>query len=114
MPGERRGLVRDAFHQVAVAALRPDVVVEQLEARLVVAGGEPALGDRHADAVAATLAERAGRGFDAGRVAVLGMARRAAAPLAEVLDVFERHGRLVGDFAVCRRPARTPARWISE
>ena len=73
-----------AFHQVAVAALGPDVEVEQLEARLVVAGREPAAGDRHADAVAATLAERAGRRFDAGRVAVLGMARRAAAPLAKV------------------------------
>ena len=64
--GERGGFVGDAFHQVAVAALGPDVEVEQLEAGLVVAGGEPAAGDRHADAVAAALAERAGRGFDAG------------------------------------------------
>ncbi len=97
--GERRGFVGDAFHHVAIAALRPNVVVEQLEARLVEAGREPTFGDRHADAVAAALAERAGRGFDARRVAVLGVARRAAAPLAELLDVFERNGRLVGHFS---------------
>ena len=114
MAGERRRLAGDAFHQVAVAALRPDVEVEQLEAGLVVAGREPAAGDRHADAVAAALAERAGRRLDAGRVAVLGMAGRAAAPLAEVLDVVERQRPARRSLCRCRRPARMPARWISE
>ena len=69
MAGERGGFVGDALHQVAVAAKGVDVVVEQIEAGPIEMGGEPALGDRHADAVAAALAERAGRGLDAGGVA---------------------------------------------
>ena len=77
-----------------------DVVVEQLEARLVEVRGQPALGDRHADAVAAALAQRAGGGFDAGGFAVLGMARAAAVQLAELLDLVQRDGQLAGRLAV--------------
>ena len=100
MAGERGGFAGDAFHQIAVAALGPDVEIEQREAGLVVAGGEPAAGDRHADAVAAALPERAGRRFDAGRVLDFRMARRAAAPLAEVAELLERQRRSIGHFAV--------------
>ena len=53
-------------------------------------GGEPALRDGHADGVREALAERSGRRLDAGRQAVLRVARRAAAPLAERLEVVER------------------------
>ena len=53
--------------------------------------GEVALGDRHADGVGEPLAERAGGGFDAGRVAVFGMAGRERAELAEALDLVDRH-----------------------
>jgi hypothetical protein len=98
--GERCGLAGDAFHQVAVAALHVHVKVEQLEPGLVVPAGEPLAGDRHADAVAAALAERAGRGLDAGRPAVLRVPRRGAAPLAEMLEVVQRHRRFVGGLAV--------------
>ena len=53
-------------------------------------GGEAALGDGHADRVGEALAERPGRRLDAGRQAVLGMAGRARAPLAERLELLER------------------------
>ena len=74
MAGERGRLAGDALHHVAVAADRIDVVVEQREVRRVVARRQPALGDRHADAVAAALAERPGGGLDAGGEAVFRMA----------------------------------------
>src|SRR6266581_2108493 len=93
MPGERRRLARHAFHHVAVAAERVDVVVEQGQARPVERAGEPASGDGHADTVAAALPERAGGGLDAGGVAIFRMPRTAAAELAEFADVVEGHGR---------------------
>ena len=65
MAGERGRLRADAFHQAAVAANRVDVVVEQLEARLVVAAGQPLARDRHADAGGDALPQRTGRRLDA-------------------------------------------------
>ena len=56
----------------------------------VVRGGQVRFGDRQADAVGEALAERAGGQLDAGRQAVLGVAGRLAAPLAEALQVVER------------------------
>jgi uncharacterized membrane protein YjgN (DUF898 family) len=56
----------------------------ELRQRLV---REMRFGDRHPDSVAESLSEWAGRRLDAGRVAVLGMARSSAAPLAERLQV---------------------------
>ena len=82
-------------------------------------GGEAALGHGHADGVGDALAERAGGGLDAGGVAELGVTRRAAAPLAERLQVVQRqvvagevehrveqHARVAGgeDEAVAVRP----------
>ena len=82
---------------------------------------QPTLGNGHANRVANSLAERAGRGFHAGRQAVLGMSRGFRAPLAELLEVFqsqseareekdgiEQHGSVtVGeDKAVAIRPIR--------
>ena len=52
---------------------------------------QPALGDGHAHGVRQPLAERAGRRLDAGREAVLRVAGRDRAPLAERLDVLEAH-----------------------
>ena len=97
MTGQRRGFAGDALHQIAVAANRVDVVVEQRETRPVVMRAEQARRDRHADAVAAALAERPGRGLDAGGVAVFRMAGRDAVELAEILDVVEAHRRTIGD-----------------
>ena len=85
------GFGANAFHEVAVGAEGVGVVVDDGEAGLVEALGQPALGERHTDAVAEALAERAGGGFDAGGMAVFGVARRPGAPLAEVLQVVQGH-----------------------
>ncbi len=91
MTGERGGFASDAFHKIAVAALGVGVVVEQIEAGAVVSGTEPLGGDRHTDAVAATLAEGAGGGFYPRGVAMLGVAGCGTAPLAEIFQVVERN-----------------------
>ncbi len=49
---------------------------------------------RHADAVAATLAEWTGRGLYAGRVAIFRMPWRYAVDLAKRLDVIEGNRRV--------------------
>ena len=96
MAGQGGGLGPHALHQVAVAAQGVDVVVEEIEAGAVVVGGQPALGDRHADAVADALAQRPGRGFHAAGEPIFRMAGAEASQLAEEADVVQRHGRLVG------------------
>ncbi len=93
MPGERDGFLADAFHQVAVGNEHVGRVIDDVAAEH---GGEVPLGDRHADRIGETLAERAGGGFDAGRVAVLRMAGGERAELAEALDLVDRH-RLVAE-----------------
>ena len=65
MPASEACFVGDAFHQVAVAAERIGVVVDDLVSRLVVHRGQVFLGDGHADRHADALAERAGGHFDA-------------------------------------------------
>ena len=92
--GQRRRLRRDALHQAAVAANGIDVVVEDVEARPVVAVGEPLLGDGHAHARGDPLPERTGGGLDARNPVVLGVARGLAVELAETADVVERNRRL--------------------
>ena len=88
--GERAGLVRDAFHQAAVAEEDIGVVVDDVVAGAVELGGEDLLGERHADRVGDALAERAGGGLDAGGVAVFGVARGLAVQLAEALEFLDR------------------------
>src|ERR1039457_4797821 len=90
MARERRSLLRDAFHQVAVTADRIRVVIDDLVPGPVEARGEPRLGDRHADAIAEALAEWAGCHFDAHSMPALRVSRRFAAPLAEALQLVER------------------------
>ena len=105
--GERRRLGGDALHQVAVGADPEDVVVDTAS-RAEALAQEP-LGERHPDAVPEALPERAGRRLDAGRVAVLGVARRLAAQLAEALELVE--GQVVARTgAGSRRAASTRAR----
>ena len=90
--GQARRFGRHALLEIAV---RGDDVGPVIDDRAVGTvgvelGGESALGDGHADRVGQALAERTGRGFDAGRQAVLRVARRDAAPLAERLEVVHR------------------------
>ena len=110
MAGNRRRLGAEALHHVAVGANRVDPRVDDLVVRPVVAVGEETLGDRHPDAVRESLAERPRRRLDARRVPVLGMTRRAGAPLAELLEVVEREvvareveRRVLEDAGVARR-----------
>ena len=56
---------------------------EVIDDLIAIAAIEQPLGERHADGIAETLAERPGGGLDAGRVAIFGVARRARAELAE-------------------------------
>ena len=79
----------DAFHEIAVAAEDVGLVVHGLEGVVVEPHGQHGLGERHAGGIAATLAERAGRGFDARRMPVFGMPRRFAVPLPETLELGE-------------------------
>ncbi len=51
---------------------------------------EPPLGEGHADRIGEALAERAGRDFDPGGMAELGMPRRPASELAELAQVLQR------------------------
>jgi hypothetical protein len=94
--GDARGLGADAFHHVAVAAHDVDVMVEQRETGLVVARRQPALGDRHADRIAATLPERACRRLDTGGVAIFGVAGGARRELTKLLDVVEADRGMAG------------------
>src|SRR4029077_11509915 len=66
MAGERGRFRTHTLHHAAVAANRVDVVVEDFEARAIVAVGEPGLGDGHAHAGSDALPERTGRRLDSG------------------------------------------------
>ena len=87
--GERGCLVRDPLHQIAVAADEIRVMVDDPVALAVERRGEMRLGDRHPDRVADSLPERARRRLHAVGVAELGVSRRAASPLPELLQVLE-------------------------
>ncbi len=64
--------------------------------------------NRHAHAVAESLAERAGGGFDARRQAALRVTWRNAAPLAELLDLLKRQ-IIAGDVQQAVEQRRTVA-----
>ncbi len=88
MPGEADRLVADPLHQVAVGGDDIGVMVDKVVAELSV---HQPLGERHADGRREPLAERAGGGLDARRMAIFGVACRLRAELAEALDLGDRH-----------------------
>ena len=94
MTCKRDRLLRDAFHEAAVARDGEGVVPAQL---LACARRNEAFRNRHADGVRDALAQRPRRRLDAGRVPVLGMPRRLGAELAEVLDLLHRHAGIAGE-----------------
>ncbi len=79
----------DSLHQATVAEEDPGAVIDNLVAGPVEFIGQQLLGHGHADSVGDALAERAGGGLDARRVAVFRMARRLAVQLAKVLQVLD-------------------------
>ncbi len=101
--GDRGRLAGHPLHMVAISAEGPYMVVEHRVARLVVAFREPALRHRHADRVAAALAERPGGGLDPRGEAVFRVSGRLAAELAELLDVIDRQRWLRAVLALVHR-----------
>ena len=93
MAGQRDRLLADALHQAAVAGDHPGAVVDDPGPET---GRQRPLGDGQADGIAEPLAERPGRGLEAGRMAALGVAGGARAELAEVADFLQRHVGMAG------------------
>src|SRR5206468_11994974 len=93
-----RGLGGDALHHAAVAANRIDMVVENIEARPVVALGEPLLTDGHAHAGSHSLPERTAGSLDAGNPVILRVPRGLAIRLTEMPDVGEPYRRVPQPF----------------
>ena len=90
---ERDRFLRDAFHEAAVAGNHVRAVVEQLAMPRI----PDALGDRHADGIGETLAERARRRLDAFGMTVLGMSGRLRSELAKILDLLDGHAGRAGE-----------------
>ncbi len=90
--GARQGadLVGDALHQATVPEEDVGVVVDDVVALAIELGGQHFLRQRHADRIGQPLAEGAGGGLDARRVAVLRVTRRLAVQLAEILQLLHR------------------------
>ena len=83
------GLRRDPFHHATVSGYHEDPVVQQPEVLTIVPVRKILCRDRHPDRVGNPLTERSGRDLDTGCVTVLGMARGAAPPLPEVLQLVQ-------------------------
>ncbi|MCY1235440.1 hypothetical protein D9M72_480560 [compost metagenome] len=88
--GQRAGLVRNAFHQAAIAQENVGVVVDDIETGAVEFFAQQAFGQRHADRVGDALAERAGGGLHARGDAEFRVAGGLAVQLAEILQLFDR------------------------
>src|SRR5258708_35852548 len=93
MPGERDRLMADPLHEAAIADDAVGVVVDELLAEAL---RQDALGERHADRIRQTLAERPGRGLDAGGMTPFRMPRRAAGEVAEAADLRHRYVGIAG------------------
>ena len=88
--GERAGFVRDAFHQAAVADEHVGAMVDDRMAGAIELGREQPFGERHADRVGESLAERPGRRLDARRHADFRMAGRLRVQLAKAPELVDR------------------------
>ena len=89
LPGERSCFGRHALHQVSVADQPVGKMIDDLKPRPVVTRRKMRFGNRHAHAVAESLAERASGGFYARSQAAFRVTWRNAAPLAELLDLIQ-------------------------
>ncbi|CCK15451.1 hypothetical protein BN136_1461 [Cronobacter universalis NCTC 9529] len=87
---ERTDLMRDTFHQAAIAHKHIGIVIDDLMARAVKLRRERFLGNRQTHGVREPLAERPGGGFHARRIADFRVARRFGVQLAEVFQLFHR------------------------
>ncbi len=86
---QRTGLVRNAFHQAAVAEKNPGAVVDNIVIVTIKGSCQHPFCQRHTDSVADTLAKRASGRFD-GKIGVpLRMARGTVAKLPEIADFID-------------------------
>src|SRR5262249_61731919 len=92
MAGQRSGFGADALHQAAITADGVNVVIEEIEARAIIAVGQPLASDRHADAGGNALAQRAGGGLDPRHPVILRMPWCLAVELADVGKTPARDG----------------------
>src|SRR5271155_2412151 len=90
MPCDRGSLLTDAFHQIAIAAFRVGVVIDNLVSGPVIPCCQPRLCDSQADPVGEPLPERSSRHFDSRRQAALRVPGRLATPFSEMFDFLER------------------------
>ena len=88
--GERARLVRDAFHQAAVAGEHVSAMVDDRVSGPIEVRRQKRFGERHADGVGETLPERSGRRLDAGRHADFRMSGRFRMQLAKPLELRNR------------------------
>ena len=88
--GQRGDLVRDAFHQAAIAEEHPGVVIDHVMAGAIEMRRQHLFGQREADRVGQALAERAGGGFHSRRLAGFRMAGGLRVQLAEALQLLHR------------------------
>ncbi len=88
--GQRARLVGYPFHHAAVAHEHVSVVVDDFVARFVEFIGQQLLGHCHAHRIGDALSERAGGGFHAGCVTVLGMTGRLGMQLTETFQFIHR------------------------
>ena len=82
--GQGASLTRDTLHQATIAEEAVCVVVDQVEARLVVDGSGVGLGNGKTNSVADTLAQRTSGYLDTGGVVGLGVARSDAVNVLKV------------------------------
>ena len=74
--GKRTRFVRNALHQAAIAQKNIGVVIDDIDPIVIEGARHFALGDRHADRIGESLAQRPGSRFHAGRDAVFRMPGR--------------------------------------
>src|SRR5579863_4499400 len=98
MPGKGCGFARNSLHHVAIAANCVHLEIKHLKIRPVEMLRQPVAGNRHSDAIADTLTQRPGSGFDAGSPAILRVPGASAVELTKALDVFELDGKFAEAF----------------
>src|SRR6266853_6900017 len=100
MSGNGSSFRGNTLHHVAIAAKCPDVVIEQLKSGAIKILRQPALSYGHTHAVGNALSKRSGGCLDARSQTVFWMARRFTAQLPKVLNLVERNGQCVENFAL--------------
>ena len=90
MPGQRGRLRSHPFHQIPIGHDPINKMINYRMAWPVEKRCQVGARNRHANPIGKPLPQGAGSGLNAGRHAVFGMSRSAAAPLPEILQLAQR------------------------